>query len=191
MGFMWLALATDRDPWERQPGETHKMYGRFETYRDLPPSERSYKTVAKSYGTSLVTIQKQGSSHRWQERVAAWDNHDNAMRRAKLRERDTELCRAQMEIARAASAIAVKTIQSMAENGETLDATTLPRWVEMIERLRRIALDQPDQVVQLTGPDGGPVQLDARFENLSEEQRRERFREVAEGWLRVIEGGKA
>lgn len=184
-----LTLRPGRDLWDRQPGESAKAHARFSTYRDTKPAERSYRLVAESYGVALVTINKQATAHRWQERVAAFDAHEDNLRRIRLRERDEELCRAQMDIARTASAIAIKSVRQIAETGELLDPVVLPKWVEMIERLRRVALDAPDQIVEITGADGGPVQVEGRFAEMTEPERIEAYNEAARGWMRVIEGG--
>ena len=189
MAYRPLTLHPGRDPWDRQPDESAKAHARFITYRDTKPTERSYRAVAESYGCSLVTIEKQASAHRWQDRVAAYDTHEARTRRARMHERDEELCRAQMDIARTASAVAIKSVRDIAESGQLLDPAVLPKWVEMIERLRRVALDAPDQVVEITGADGGPVQVEGRFSGLSESERIEAYNEAARGWMRVIEGG--
>lgn len=191
MAYRNLTLHPNRDMWERQPDESAKAHARFSTYRDTKPSERSYRQVAESYGCSAVTIEKQAAAHHWQDRVAAFDAAEQATRRARIRERDEELCRAQMDIARVASVIAVKSVKHIAESNEPLDPNTLPRWIEMIERLRRIALDEPDQIIEITGAGGGPLQVEGRFEGLTEEQRVEAYNDAARGWLRVVEGGLA
>lgn len=191
MAFRNLMLKPDRDPWERQPDESARMHGRFLAYRDLPPRKRRYETVAKSYGLALVTVQKQAVAHMWQDRVAAWDAHEAAERRAVMADRDRELCRVQLDMARASAAIAMRTLQHLASEEALIDPALLPRWAEMISKMRSSAMDEPDHVIGLVGAGGGPIQIDARLDGLSEEEKVERLNDVARGWMRVVEGGAA
>ncbi|ONK13154.1 hypothetical protein [Streptomyces sp. MP131-18] len=191
MALKRIALHPDREVWERQPGESAKAFGRFSLFLDTTPSQRSYSEIAASYGCSVSVIQKQAAVHLWQERVAAYDAERSRQRRERIRERDEELCRILMDLARATSTLVARTIQHIAETREPLDAHIVPRWVEAIERMRRIALDQPDKVLmEVTGKDGGPIEI-SEFEGLSEEEKRLRAQEMAEGVLRLYQGGKS
>lgn len=80
--------AADREPWDRQPGETHKAYRAFEAYRALG-ADRTAQKAAKALGKNSVT----GWSAKWGwlERAEAWDRHEaRRMQEAVLLEREKE-----------------------------------------------------------------------------------------------------
>lgn len=181
MSYTKITLAGDRDLWERQPGETPAAYARFLTYRDLRPSERTYPRVAELSGRTDRTIKQLGASHCWQDRVAAWDTHQANQRHTRLRENDEELGRAVMQAARSATAVVLTSIRTIAESGETLEPKDVPRWADAVERLRRIALDRPEAVIEVaarTNQDRPATADDLAA--LTPEERRARIREMSE-----------
>lgn len=73
MGRVTASDPDDRQPWERQEGETSKAYHAFSVYRDLG-HERSVVKVAKELGKSRRVIEVWCLKHRWVERCSAWDS---------------------------------------------------------------------------------------------------------------------
>lgn len=73
------------EAWERQKGESERVYNRFKIYLDLPPEQRNYPKVREKLeeigGNSdetnkiptLSTIESNASSWRWVERARLYD----------------------------------------------------------------------------------------------------------------------
>lgn len=72
-----------RKPWDRQDGETSRAYEIFCAYRDKGVG-RSVREIARSCQINERQIYKWKSTHKWDERVDAWDSEmlDKAMRKA-------------------------------------------------------------------------------------------------------------
>lgn len=63
---------SDTKPWERQEGESAKAYEAFCIYMEMG-AERSQRAVGQKLGKSSTLISRWSSTHRWVERVAAYD----------------------------------------------------------------------------------------------------------------------
>lgn len=64
--------------WERQEGESNPRWAAFQTYRDLPPNERSVELVAKTLHKTPGNLYKWSASDKWQERCEAYDRYLDA-----------------------------------------------------------------------------------------------------------------
>lgn len=67
-------LAQDRDPWERQPGESGPAYAAFIVYRDLGPLQRSIKKASETIGKARNNCSRWARAWRWTERAELWDD---------------------------------------------------------------------------------------------------------------------
>ncbi len=65
--------------WDRLAGESSKAFAALVTYRDLG-NERSYAIVGRMLGKSKTLIERWGRTHRWAERVKAYDEHMDDIR---------------------------------------------------------------------------------------------------------------
>jgi len=178
------------DPWDRQPEESEKLFARFNNYLDQPPGKRTFTAVAEKHGLEPSTVAEAADRYRWRERAAHYDAHRMRERRAVIAQQEIMLAEQQMVLAGEATEVLRHSIQSIQESGAVLDPKDVPQWARMVETFRRIALDNPDQVVEITGTDGGPIQVE-EFEGLSHDQMRDRASEMARSVLRVFEGGKS
>ena len=70
----------EREPWERQKGETRKAYEAFSLYRDGGPT-RSYQSVANMLSKSLAVIKRWGSRWNWVERSRLYQDHLDSINR--------------------------------------------------------------------------------------------------------------
>lgn len=136
------------DPWERQDGESAKAYEAFQLYRDASPSDRSLRKLAEQIGKSRTLIERWSSGHEWGERVAAWDAHNDAIRRAAM------AAEAQMMGERHAR-LARRVLDMVAEKLESIDPTDLPpaqlsRLIDTASKLERLALGEPSERVETT-----------------------------------------
>jgi len=75
-------------PWQRQPGESSRGFGRFCEYRDLGANRslsRLGRLHADEAGWSLRALEELSVRWRWGARAAAWDEEqDRARRQAQL-----------------------------------------------------------------------------------------------------------
>lgn len=81
-------IEAERDylPWERARGESERAYNYFVKYRDQG-SKRSLRSLAQQEGLSFRQLGKHSSKWRWKERVAAWqDELDRIRREATIKE---------------------------------------------------------------------------------------------------------
>ncbi|MDQ0376506.1 hypothetical protein [Amycolatopsis thermophila] len=178
------------DPWDRQPGESDRQFARFNDYLEMEPGKRSFAAVAEKYGLDRSTVADAAEKYRWRERVAQWDGHRTRERRAAIMQQEISLAERQMMLATAATAVLSHSVRQHIDRKTVLDPKDMPGWARMVEVFRRMALDKPDQVIELTGADRGPIQVE-EFKDLSPEQVRDRAAEMARSVLRVVEGGKA
>lgn len=69
-----LALAADRDPWERQPRETARRYGQFRAYLEIGRA-RTLRKASENLALSGAYVRNVAAAHRWRERAEAYDVH--------------------------------------------------------------------------------------------------------------------
>ncbi len=85
-----LDLDPDLNPWEKQPDEGDAPFEAFKIFKDMPPDERHLDTVYEIWKghpppTPNRSVCKRYSyTHRWPERVEAWDKHLENQRIAKV-----------------------------------------------------------------------------------------------------------
>lgn len=145
--------------------------------------------MSESYRLAEITIRKQAEAHRWDERVAAWDAEQSRRHQARIAHQAERLARAQVDVALAMTNAVARSVQHILQSGVPLDPSNAARWLDIAARVGRMAQQQPEQVVAVTGPSGGPVEI-AEFEGLTPEEKRARATEMAEGVLRLYEGGR-
>lgn len=176
--------------WERQPNESPAAYSRFLAYREMDKGNRSLRILSETTGAKINTVRQQASAYKWTDRAAAWDNEQARLRQEKLNDQQIKLSRMAMETALASTGLIARSLKFLADTGEPIPAELLPRFATMVDTLRKIAVDGPDHKLEISGPQGGPIQL-AEFEGLTATQRRERAAEMAQGVLRLYQGGAA
>lgn len=150
-------------PWDRIDGENLELFERFVFYRDDVERPRSYPRVAAAFKRRLRAIERQASKYRWQERIAAWDQHvdqarqkASAARRIEAHERHGRLGR--LLQGKAIEAIAggpgIKAVRPK-------NAMEAARLADVGVKLELLSIDAPTEIV------GGEVKLTG----LSEEAR--------------------
>lgn len=71
------ARAAEQHPWERARDESTEAYAAFVLYRELGP-DRSLRAAARQLGKSERLLKRWSSRHRWQDRMAAWEEQKEA-----------------------------------------------------------------------------------------------------------------
>ena len=179
-----IALATDREPWDRQPAESPRMFGRFTCYRDLGDTrtlngalEIINATTSPTKKISKGTLHQISCQFRWNERAEAFDSAASAAERQRL----LMLRRDMIERHRKLSAgLTTKAVEGLREiDPKTMDAADITRLLTLAADLERKALGEPSERVALSGPTGvGPVQFED-MGRLTPEQRRVRLGQIA------------
>lgn len=71
-------MADEIQAWERQASETDESWTAFQSYRDQTPPRRMHHAAVRR--TEMLSTWY--NDHQWAERVAAYDRHLDAIRRA-------------------------------------------------------------------------------------------------------------
>lgn len=168
---------TSENPWEPLPEEPDDVYARFLKYRDLDPGRRGLTQVAESCGVSRQVISKQAATWQWRERVQSWDRHQADQRRGRIADGAVKLAVAEMDVARAMVQAVAKTVSAvLKQDGPVLEPAEAARWLDVAARVGKLAANQPELLVGITGADGGPIQVQVpELEGLSPEQARQRI----------------
>lgn len=138
-------LAPDRDPWERQPGETEKAYGQFRMYLEQGPT----RTLAQT--AEFLTLNKShtrqiSAAKRWVERAQAWDRENDRQFMARMATERRKLVENEATIARGFLAKIIPRINRLSsEDMDNVGPLELGRLTEMVMRLMRDAYGVPDK----------------------------------------------
>lgn len=148
-----LAIADDREPWEKQPGESRPAFANFVLYRDLGPRRSLSKAAADSPRTAS-NFADQSRRNGWVARAEAYDDY---MDRRYREERENELLaaeRQEAQLGRTMTALAARRIIGDPQHGVeqinpgTLTATEAAHLAEAGIRIRRLAMGQPTDVLR-------------------------------------------
>jgi len=150
---------TVAEPWERREEETTVAFEAFATYRDMG-LKRSCDRVAKQLGKSNTLIERWCTRHEWVDRSAAWDARLDEQARESVVDQVREMAERHIKLARGfLSKVAERLLQLRPEE---LTPTEVIRWGEVAVRLERMSMGEvADGVkkVEVTGADGGPIQV--------------------------------
>lgn len=113
-------LAADRDPWERQPGESRQAFRAFSLFLAAEPP-RTLPSVARAYAASLPLIKRWSQHWRWAEREEAWS------RRVQQERTD-----AQLAVVRAEAAELERQRAALRQQEQTLAHGIFQRVAEML-----------------------------------------------------------
>jgi hypothetical protein len=176
-----LHLADDRDPWERQPGESHRLYSRFRTFMELGRT-RTLKQAAEmlhAIGDKVGyrTLQQYGYQFRWTERAEAHDRDQDRLERERLLKLRQEMLARHRKLASGLMAKAVAKLTTI--QPADLTALDVVRFVRQAAALERAALGEPEQTVAVTGAGGGPVVVED-FGQYTPAERRARMQALAQ-----------
>lgn len=134
----------DREPWDRQKGETKKAFEAFTVYRDLGTT-RSLAKVANKLDKSKTIIGRWSSKWNWVERTNAWD--DELDRLNKL-EQIEEVKKMAERHAKTSMMFQQKVIERLAEvNPGELSPNDLARWFEVAVKIERLSRGEPTENV--------------------------------------------
>jgi hypothetical protein len=156
----------DCEPWEQLPAETAKAFALFTVYRDLDPADRSLRAMARQLDRSGTNLGRYSASWWWQERCRRWDRHLDRIAQRRLEELRADRVEAHQKIA--AQALHVITQRLVGDDAAGVVAidpnditiSELIRCLDVATRVERTALGEPDQKVEHSGPEGGPISVE-------------------------------
>jgi hypothetical protein len=172
-----ITLAADgRDLWEQQPGETTRRFSQFVAYRDLGET-RTLQKAAATLALSASYLRDVSAAGQWGRRTRAWDQHVDRQRRLELLEQSRKAWRQDAQLLALALGKVTQRIARL--DPAELEPRDLARMLDTILKHRRLLHGGPTEHVQVSGPDGGPVEL-VEFAQLPPEVRQARLLELAE-----------
>jgi hypothetical protein len=176
-----ITLDPARHPWEQQPRESDKVFGRFLLYRNLG-RRRTLTSLAKvltECGDKLTYGTLKYHSHRyaWTTRVQAYDSHRDDADADRLADLRTKLVEEHLTISKGLLAKALTALKDIPVG--SIEPADIVRMIKLATDLKVRALGEPTHTIAVTGKAGGPIQTED-LTNLDPDQRRTRLREIAE-----------
>lgn len=144
------------EAWELQPGEPTRAYECFAVYRDLGPN-RTRKAAAEALGVSAAALRDPYGRFSWEDRVRAYDLERDRANRVKL-----ESERLAMRLRHAGTAVFLQ--KKVAERLALMDPMEMtPKdavyALDLASKLERISRGEEATKIEITGKDGGPIEL--------------------------------
>jgi hypothetical protein len=176
-----ITLDPARHPWEQQPRETDKMFGRFLLYRNLG-RRRSLTALAKvltecddklTYGT----LKYHSHRYQWTPRAQAYDANQDQQEADHLADLRRKLVEDHITISKGLLAKALAALKDL--HSKDIEPADMVRMIKLATDLTVRALGEPTHTIAVTGQAGGPIQTED-VTNLDPAQRRARLREIAE-----------
>lgn len=133
----------EREPWERQKGESHRAWHAFQTYRDMGAGNRSARKVAEQLAISGALARRWSTDWNWVHRCEQYDHDEDKRFRAQMHRARMETARRHQRIASAGLAKVVQRLQSIDAN--TLTPSELIRWVDVLTEVERKSVGQDEQ----------------------------------------------
>lgn len=158
-----IHLGTDREPWDRQNGESNRQYSRFITFRDLGRMRTLKQAVEILHGIGDTSVQyrtlmQYAYEYRWTERAEAWDFAQDRLEAARMLALRRE---AQARHRKIASGLMAKAVTALtALQASDMSARDIVAFFKQAVDIETRALGEPTAILQHTGPGGGPVQVD-------------------------------
>jgi hypothetical protein len=171
------------EPWERLTGESQQSFEAFTIYRDMG-AERSLAKVARQLGKSSTLIERWSGRDAWVTRCDAWDLELDRIHRGFLVAHRREVERRQLRIAGAMQAKMVDRLSRL--DVDALSPRDLSSWLDVTVKVQRSALGVGEKV-EISGTDGGPIELAA----LTPEQQTARLAEISREIRRRLENSPA
>jgi hypothetical protein len=133
--------------------ETSKALEAYKCYRDLGPC-RSTAKVGQLFGKSKRLIDRWCSAHAWVKRVAAYEREQAEIAAREEAERRRRAREERLQVARGARAKGVEALMLVSPQELAHRPGDIVRLLEYADNGERKDLGEPDQKVELSGPEG-------------------------------------
>lgn len=148
-----IELAEGREAWERQAGESERMFARFEIYLRQGRS-RSTRRTAEEVGKSASYVQNLGNKFLWFQRARAWDQEQDRIFLEEMAEERKRMVRDHLKLSRAMMAKVAVRLKTL--DPEELSPRDLATWSRELTSIQRAAVGVPDKTVAIEGTVAGP-----------------------------------
>lgn len=141
-------LTSDRDPWTKQPWESHKAFAAFVRYRDMDPATRTLRRLSESLAEehpdrkaeNIEAQLKDWSQHNlWPSRLEAHTLHMDAVRIESREELHRRIERDDLAMSDMVLEMVASTLAPMHERDQGIPLEMADRWMEKAVRMRRLA----------------------------------------------------
>lgn len=146
-------LATQREQWERRPGEGQKAFNAFAIYRDLGVTRTLAKT-AQALGNVLGYIEQLSAANDWVARCEAYDLLLDRRRREATESEIEAMARRHVAAGQVAQRIAIQRLQGDANanvlplDANDLDAQDAARLLDLGVKIERMSRGLPTEVIR-------------------------------------------
>lgn len=148
-------MTQERQAWERLPDETPPAWAAFTAYLTAGTG-RSVTGVGGELHKSRTLIGRWSSRHQWVRRSSAFDAHVASEYRAEIVDAQRSIAHRHLAVSQAALTKVARAVDGI--DAGTLTVAELVRLWEIAARTEREALQTPIRV-QVTGADGGPIEV--------------------------------
>lgn len=176
-----INLAVDREPWDRQQGESNRQYSRFLVFDELGRMRTLKQAVEMLHGigdtgVSYRTLMQYAYQYRWTERAEAHDRAKDQLEAARLIQLRNEMYSRHRRLA---SGLVAKGVAALAKvNPDLMTPLDIVRFLKYGTDIEQRALGEPTLIHQHQGPQGGPVMVDD-MSKLSPEDRAARLKQIS------------
>lgn len=176
-----IHLAVDREPWDRQPGESVKQYSRFRVFLELGRTRTLKQTVEILHGVgdntvSYRVLMQYAYENRWTERAESNDFANDQLEAQRLIQLRNEMFSRHR---RMASGLLAKGVAALSKvKAEEMSPLDIVRFLKYGTDIEKQALGEPTIIHQHQGPAGGPVQV-MDMSQLSPEDRAARLTQLS------------
>jgi hypothetical protein len=153
--------------WDRQPGESSKAYAHFCLYRDMGVG-RSLRQMEKldNCTSQLRQLMRWSAVWLWVERCEKYDDHLEYQDRLRQEKERRQMRERHAKIAVLGQNIVVREMESLlakAQNGGSqMTPADVARLMDVTVKVERLARGESTDRHEVSGPGGGPVQIDHR-----------------------------
>jgi len=154
----------ERQPWDRQIGESSKAYSHYCIYRDMGVS-RSLRHMAGLPGCTSVRRQLNRWSSRWGwvERCQKYDDHLLHQDRLRQEKERRDMVSRHAKIAVLSQNLVVKGIEKLVAEVEQgrrdLSASDASRLLDVAVKIERLSRGEPTEISELGGSEDRPLKL--------------------------------
>jgi hypothetical protein len=133
-------LLPDREPWDRQDGESDPAFEAWVMYRDATPGERSIRKVAQRLGKTATAVAQFSVMWGWPTRAALYDVHLDRVRVQTRIDEVREMARRHAQVAALGIGGLSLPIRALAQTRlvDNADNPNEPAEVERMADLRRM-----------------------------------------------------
>ncbi len=158
-----IHLAVDREPWDRQLGESNRQYSRFRVFMELGRTRTLKQAVEMLHGVgdngvSYRTLMQYAYEYRWTERAESHDRAQDTLEAARLLTLRNEMYSRHRRMASGLMGKAVAALQALQPANMT--PRDIVSFLKYGADMEVRALGEPTHITTVQGPGGGPVQVE-------------------------------